>query len=208
MNTTRLERGHRWFAYFYSRFIANAEQKQYAEPRHRIMEGLRGRIVEIGAGSGTNFSYYPAGVQIEATEPDPHMLKRAKAKLEEIHSTNITVQQAPAEKLPFDDASFDHALCTWVLCTVDDLPATLAEIRRVLKPEGTFRFMEHVGNDNSAFWGGAQNVIAPVWHWMGAGCRLNQRTQRAIEQAGFRLDWIEHVPGKMQPVMYGVARLG
>jgi len=207
MNAARLERGHRWFAYFYSRFIANAEQKQYAEPRHRIMDDLQGRIVEIGAGSGTNFSYYPAGVQVSATEPDPHMLKRARAKLEELAATNIEVQQAPAEKLPFDDASFDHALCTWVLCTVDDLPATLGEMRRVLKPDGTFRFMEHVGNDSSAFWAGAQNVIAPVWRWMGAGCRTNQRTQRAIEQAGFRFDWIELMAGKMQPVIYGVARL-
>ena len=106
------------------------------------MDDLQGRIVEIGAGSGTNFSYYPAGAETFATEPDPHMLKRARAKLDEIGSTNIEVRQAPAERLSFEDASFDHALCTWVLCTVDDLTATRGEIRRVLRPEGTFRVME------------------------------------------------------------------
>jgi len=208
INARRLERGHLWFAYFYSRFIARgrAEQKLWAQPRRRLMEGLQGRVAEIGVGSGTNLSYYPSGVQIVATEPDPHMLKRARQRLEELGATNIELRQAPAERLPFEDASLDHVVETWVFCTVDDLPQALSEVRRVLKPDGTFRFMEHVGNDSSGFWGGAQNVIAPVWHWMGAGCRLNQRTERAIEAAGFRFDWIERVPGKMQPVIYGVAR--
>jgi ubiquinone/menaquinone biosynthesis C-methylase UbiE len=170
------------------------------------MDGLSGRVAEVGVGSGTSLSYFPPDVQVVATEPDPHMLKRARQRLQELSAANIEVRQAAAEQLPFDDASFDHVVETWMLCTVDDLSKTLAEVRRVLKPGGTFRFMEHVGNDKSAFWGGLQNVIAPVWHWMGAGCRLNQRTQRAIEAAGFRFEWLEQVPGKMQPVIYGVAR--
>ena len=206
INARRQQKGYRWFAFFYSRFIARAEQKQWADPRRRIMEGLQGRVIEVGTGSGTNLSYYPPDAQVVATEPDPHMLKRAREQLQKLGTANIELQQAPAEQLPFDDASFDHVVETWVLCTVDDLHQTLAEVRRVLKLDGTFRVMEHVGNDQSRFWGGVQNVIAPVWHWMGAGCRLNQRTQRAIEAAGFRFDWIELAPGKMQPVIYGVAR--
>jgi ubiquinone/menaquinone biosynthesis C-methylase UbiE len=208
MNAQRLERGHRWFAFFYSRFIAKAEQNQWAEPRRRILEGLQGKVAEVGVGSGTNLSYYPQGVQVVATEPDPHMLKRARQQLQKLGRSDIELRQAPAEQLPFDDASLDHVVETWVLCTVDDLSRTLQEVRRVLKPGGTFRFMEHVGNETSGLWGGLQNVIAPVWHWMGAGCRLNQRTERAIEAAGFRFDWIERAPGKMQPVIYGVARPG
>ena len=205
-NVRRQEKGHRWFAFFYSRFIARAEQRQWGEQRRRLMEGLTGRVVEVGVGSGTSLSYYAGDVQVVATEPDPHMLKRARQRLQELGITNIDIKQAPAEQLPFDNASFDHVVESWVLCTVDDLDKTLAEVRRVLKPEGTFRVMEHVGNDQSRFWAGVQNVIAPVWRWMGAGCRLNQRTQRAIEAAGFRFDWIELAPGKMQPVVYGVAR--
>ncbi len=206
INTRRQEKGHRWFSFCYSRFIAPADQKQWGEPRRRVMEGLKGRVVEVGVGSGTNLSYYPPDVQVVATEPDPHMLKRARVRLQELGATNVEIQQAPAERLPFDDASFDHAVCTWVLCTVDDLPRTLAEIRRVLKPGGTFRFMEHVGNDENVVWGGLQRVIAPVWRWMGAGCRLTQRTERFIEGAGFRFEWIERVPGWLQPAIYGVAR--
>ena len=206
VNARRLERGHRWFAFCYSRFIARAEQRQWGEARRRVFDGLQGRVLEVGVGSGTNLSYYPPGVQVVATEPDQHMLKRARKRIEELHATNVELRQAAAETLPFEDASFDHVLCTWVLCTVDDLVRTLAEVRRVLHSEGTFRFMEHVRNDRNTFWRGMQNVIAPVWHWMGAGCRLNQGTERLIESAGFRFDWIERVPGWLQPVIYGVAR--
>jgi ubiquinone/menaquinone biosynthesis C-methylase UbiE len=206
MNAARQDRGHRFFAFFYSRFIAKGEEKQWGAARRRVFEGLQGRVLEIGVGSGTSFSYYAPDVNVVATEPDPQMLKRARERAEQLHRPNIEIRQAAAEQLPFEDASFDHVVCTWVLCTVDDLPATLAEIRRVLKPGGTLRFMDHVGNDTSRFWAGAQNVIAPVWHWMGAGCRVNQRTEKAIETAGFTFDWIERVPGKMQPVIYGTAR--
>ena len=206
INTRRQEKGHRWFAFCYSRFIASAEERHWGEPRRRVFNGLQGRVLEVGVGSGTSLSYYPPDVQVVATEPDPHMLRRARERLRELGATNVEIQQAPAERLPFEDASFDHAVCTWVLCTVDDLDQTLAEVRRVLKPEGTFRFMEHVRNDQSRFWATAQNVIAPVWRWMGAGCRLTQRTDRVIEGAGFRFDWVERVPGWLQPVIYGVAR--
>jgi len=206
INARRQQKGYRLFAVFYPRIVASEERRRWSKVRPRIMGDAQGRILEIGVGSGYSLPFYPSETQVVATEPDPHMLKRAREQLQKLGTANIELQQAPAEQLPFDDASFDHVVETWVLCTVDDLHQTLAEVRRVLKLDGTFRVMEHVGNDQSRFWGGVQNVIAPVWHWMGAGCRLNQRTQRAIEAAGFRFDWIELAPGKMQPVIYGVAR--
>ena len=206
INARRQQKGYRLFAVFYPRIVASEERRRWSKVRPRIMGDVQGRILEIGVGSGYSLPFYPSETQVVATEPDPHMLKRAREQLQKLGTANIELQQAPAEQLPFDDASFDHVVETWVLCTVDDLHQTLAEVRRVLKLDGTFRVMEHVGNDQSRFWGGVQNVIAPVWHWMGAGCRLNQRTQRAIEAAGFRFDWIELAPGKMQPVIYGVAR--
>ena len=206
VNARRLNRGHRCFAFFYSRFIAPAAERQWGDARQRVMSELHGRVLEIGAGSGTSFSYYPSDLDVIATEPDPHMLKRARARAEELHGANIEVRQAAAEQLPFADASFDDALCCWVLCTVDDPAKALAEARRVLKPDGTFRFMDHVRNDRSAFWRGVQNVIAPMWRPMGAGCRLTQRTELIIGAAGFRFEWIERVPGWIQPVIYGVAR--
>lgn len=206
MCESRLTRGHRWFAALYPRIVAGQERRRWSKVRPRIMGDVRGHVLEIGVGAGTSLPFYPAEAQVVATEPDPHMLRRAQQRLAELGRTNIELRQAPAEALPFEDHSFDHVVCSWMLCTVDDLDRTLAEVRRVLKPEGTFRFMEHVRNDSNGFWAAAQAVIAPAWRWAGAGCRLNQQTERAITEAGFRIEWIEHVQTWLQPVIYGAAR--
>ena len=206
INARRQQKGYRLFAVFYPRIVASEERRRWSKVRPRIMGDVQGRILEIGVGSGYSLPFYPSETQVVATEPDPHMLRQARQCLKELGLTNIELRQAPAEQLPFEDASFDHVVCSWVLCTVDDLHQTLAEVRRVLKPNGTFRFMEHVRNDNIAFWRAMQNLIAPAWHWLGAGCRLNQRTQQAIDEAGFRIEWVEQVGGGLQPVIYGVAR--
>ncbi len=206
MSTEREQRGHRWFAALYPLIVAGDERRRWSKVRPRIMGEVQGRVLEIGVGSGYSLPYYPAEAQVMATEPDPHMLTRAEKRLVELGLTNIELRQAPAEELPFEDSSFDHVVCSWVLCTVDDLGRCLAEARRVLKPGGTLRFMEHVRNDSSTLWSTLQNVIAPAWRWFGAGCHLNQPTQQAIEEAAFRIEWLEQVPGWLQPAIYGVAR--
>ena len=94
-----------------------------------------------------------------------------------------------------------------MLCTVRDQPRALAEARRVLKPEGTFRFMEHVRNDENPVWGRMQDVILPVWRWFAAGCHSNRRTLQAIEEAGFGIEEIERFKIlSFWPVIVGVAR--
>ncbi len=207
MSAPRQEQGHRWFAAMYDRLSGAGERRLFNKVRPRIMGEAQGRVLEIGVGTGASLSYYPAEAQVVGTEPDPYMLERARRRLTELGATNIELQQAPAEELPFDDASFDHVVSSLVLCTVRDLSRSLAEARRVLKPEGTFRFMEHVRNDESRFWGTLQDAIVPVWRWCAAGCHPNRRTQQAIEEAGFRVEWLEHfrvAPGT--PGIYGVAR--
>ena len=209
MSARQQEQGHRWFAATYDRLTSQGEQRVFSQVRPRIMGEARGRVLEIGIGTGVSFAYYSSEAQVVGTEPDPYMLQRAQKRLEELGATNIELQQAPAEELPFEDASFDHVVSSLVLCTVRDLPRVLAQARRVLRPEGTFRFMEHVRNDDSRFWGTVQDVITPVWRWFGAGCNPNRRTQQAIEAAGFRIEWIERrriAPGT--PAIYGVARPG
>ena len=206
MSTTQ-EQGHRWFAAVYDRLNGPAERRVFSKMRPRIIGEVQGRVLEIGAGTGANLSYYPDDAQVTGTEPDPFMLERAKKKLAELGRTNIELRQASAEQLPFEEASFDHVVCTLVLCTVPDQSRALGEARRVLKPGGTFRFLEHVRNDESAVWGTVQDVITPVWRWVGAGCHPNRRTKRALEDAGFRIEWIEEIriaPGT--PAIYGVAR--
>ena len=111
------------------------------------------------------------------------------------------------KELPLEDASFDHVVASLVFCSVRDQAKAFAEVRRVLRPNGTFRFWEHIRNDDSRFWGTVQDAITPVWRWFGAGCHPNRRTQQAIEDAGLRIEWVEQfraAPGT--PEIYGVAR--
>ena len=207
MSEPNQESGHRWFAALYDRFMAPGERRLGRSIRSRLVDGLTGRVLEIGAGTGANFEYYPQAVQIVATEPDQHMMARAQKRLAELSTSNIELRQTPAAPLPFEDGEFDHVISALVLCTVPDQARALAEARRVLKPDGTLRFWEHVRNDESRFWGTVQDVITPVWRWVGAGCHPNRRTERAIQDAGFRIDWLETVrmnPGT--PAIYGVAR--
>ena len=191
----------------YDRLTGAGERRLFDKVRRRIIGEVQGRVLEIGVGTGVSLSYYPAEAQVVGTEPDHYMLERARKRLTELGATNIELQQSPAEELSFDDGSFDHVVSSLVLCTVRDQPRALAEARRILKPEGTFRFMEHVRNDESRFWGTLQDAIVPVWRWCAAGCHPNRRTQQAIEEAGFRLEWLEQIriaPGT--PGIYGVAR--
>lgn len=201
------EQGHRWFAAAYDRITGSSERQVWKKVRPRIMGEVGGRVLEIGVGTGASFSYYGPGATVVGTEPDPFMLERAERRLAELGASNIELQRAPAEELPFEGDFFDHVVTSLVLCTVRDVPRALAEARRVIRPQGTFRFMEHVRNDESRLWGTVQDAIVPVWRWIGAGCNPNRRTRQAIEEAGFRIEWLEQVriaPGT--PAIYGVAR--
>lgn len=198
--------GHRWFAALWDTVSAPGERRFGRQIRQRLLGDLSGRVLELGVGTGHSFAFYPSEAQVLATEPDPHMLPRAEKRIAQLGLSNIAVRQADAERLPFEDASFDHVVSMLVLCSVRDVPRALAEARRVLKPEGSLRFWEHVRNDESRLWGTGQDLIVPVWRWFGAGCHPNRRTQRAIEEAGFRFEWIERVGPGFGPLIYGVAR--
>ncbi len=186
------------------------EPKQTREMRKEIVGGAAGRVLEIGCGTGASFPLYPDGTQIVATEPDSEMLKRAELHLKELGRSNIELRRAPAGELPFEDASFDTAVSCLVFCHVgDDAPRALTEIKRLLKPGGTFRFMEHVRNDQSGVGGTIQDIVNPVWkRLLGAGCNCNRRTQQAITDAGFEIEWVKRQPTfpPTSPVIYGVAR--
>ena len=200
--------GHRWFAARYDAIIRPGERKLFSKVRPRLVGDLSGSVLEVGAGTGLNFVYYPGAAHVIATEPDPFMRQRAEDRIPSA-AAKLELHDANAEELPFDDASFDHVVATLVFCTVPDARRGFSEIRRVLKPDGTFRFLEHIRNDDSRFWGKAQDVITPVWRWFGAGCHPNRRTKQAIEDAGFRIEWLEQIrvaPGT--PAIYGVARPG
>jgi ubiquinone/menaquinone biosynthesis C-methylase UbiE len=190
------ERGHRWFAAFYA-FQSRRAERRIGPWRRELLAGLRGDVVEIGAGTGANFPHYPPEARVVALEPDPHMMQRAQTALDALGAANIELRQGPAEQLPFADASFDAAVSTLVLCTVRDLPRSLAEIRRVLRPGGELRYLEHIRGDGML--GRTQDLIKPVWKWCSAGCEPNRRTEQALRDARFSIASIEH--RKLEPFL-------
>ncbi|MBF6599505.1 MAG: class I SAM-dependent methyltransferase [Dehalococcoidia bacterium] len=196
--------GHRWFAATYALQTRFTERGRMLEARRRLLAGLRGDVLEIGAGTGANFAHYPPEARVIAIEPDPHMLRRAQATLAALPARNIDVRLAPAEHLPFDDASFDAAVTTLVLCSVGDLAQSLAELRRVLRPGGELRFMEHVRGEGALV--RVQSLAQPVWGWCAAGCHLDRRIEDALRAAGFEISSLKHSKlAPWLPMIRGVA---
>lgn len=173
---------HRWFAAIYDRMSRSEEKNFLGAMRDRTLAGLAGDVLEIGAGTGANFQHYPPGVRVTALEPDRFMIRRASAKLSAVGRTDITLEARRAEDLP-PDRKYDAVVSTLVLCTVDDVTRSLAEIRRVLRPGGELRFIEHVRANGVV--GRVQDIIKPVWRYFGAGCNPNRRTVEVLRQAGF-----------------------
>lgn len=197
--------GHRWFAAMYDRLTGSAERGPLGRARHELLAGATGDVLEIGAGTGANFAHYPEGMRVIALEPDPHMLKRAQSRIDELGRTDIEVRLAPAESLPVANASFDTVVATLVLCTVADVPRSLAEMRRVLRPGGRVVFIEHVRSEGAL--GRAQDVLRPVWSYFGAGCQLNRRTEDALNAAGLQVDITKHMKAApWLPLIIGSAR--
>ena len=182
------------------------ERKGLAERRRALLAPLEGEVIEIGAGTGFNLPHYERAARVVAVEPDPSMAKRLRRRVTEAR-VPVEVVAASAERLPFPDASFDHAVATLVLCSVSDPAAALGELRRVLRPEGSFVFLEHVrGDGRLARW---QDRLAPV-HVRVAGCHPNRDTAAEIERAGFRFQRLERMPlpaghPLVRPAIQGVA---
>ncbi len=185
--------GHRWFAWFYDRMSRAMERGAMGRMRPALLAGVAGDVIEIGAGTGLNFPHYPPTAHVIAFEPDPHMLRRAQQRLHD----GIDLRQAPGERIPAADASADIVVSTLVLCTVDAPDATLAEIRRVLRPGGELRFIEHV-RANGAM-GRLQDVLQPPYGQLSGGCHWNRRTEQTLANAGFSFTRIDH--GKMDRFM-------
>ncbi|HWF74758.1 MAG TPA: class I SAM-dependent methyltransferase, partial [Solirubrobacteraceae bacterium] len=139
-------RRHPIFARVFDR-LSRAMEREAGAHRDELLAGLHGHVIEVGAGNGMNFGHYPATVErVVAVEPEPYLRQRAAAAAVDA-PVPVTVQEGRAVPLPFADASFDAAVASLVLCTVPDPVGALAELRRVLKPGGELRFMEHVRDE-------------------------------------------------------------
>ena len=162
-----------------------------AEPlRQRVCAGLAGEVIEIGFGSGPNVPFYPAAVRrVAAVEPADAGWKLAESR---IAASSVPVERSglDGQHLPFDDDSFDAALSTWSLCTIPDPGAALRELRRVLRPGGTFHFLEHGLAPDEAVqrW---QRRLDPLQQAVFGGCHLTRPIVRLLTDAGFVISEVD-----------------
>ena len=176
----------RFFPWLYDLVMGAAERGRLAAWRREIVRPATGRILEIAAGTGLDFTHYRADMTVVATEPDLAMLERARVRAAEVPATILLVA-ADAQALPFRDATFDTAVVGLALCTIPSPPRALAELHRVLQRGGIARLLEHVRIDRPIV-GRLQDVLTPVWRRLAGGCRLNERSLEAVQNAGFQID--------------------
>jgi ubiquinone/menaquinone biosynthesis C-methylase UbiE len=200
----------RFFAMTYDRQMRKVEATWLGDLRRKVLAGLSGDVLEIGAGTGANLALYPAAVRsVTVTEPEPAMLRRLERRLEAA-SSPATALRAPAEDLPFEDDSFDAVVSTLVLCGVDDQQRALREIRRVLRPGGTLCFVEHVRADDPDL---AHTQDRMNWlNRLVVHCDCNRPTPSTMAATGFEFDEIVHldatkVPKFVRPWVAGTAHV-
>ena len=173
----------RWFAALYDTVMAPLERGGFQDIRKRLLRQARGKVLEIGSGTGVNFPYYTAAEHVIAVDPDPCMVARSVPRATQA-SVPIAVLLARAEALPFPDHTFDTVVGTLVFCTIPDPRHALCELQRISTPGGTALFFEHV-RVHRPLAGRLQEWLTPLWKRLAGGCHLNRNTLALLTQAGF-----------------------
>jgi ubiquinone/menaquinone biosynthesis C-methylase UbiE len=194
----------------YDWFMSSSEEAGLRERRRELLRSARGRCLEIGAGTALNLELWPESVErLVLSEPDRHMSAQLRKRVARA-GRPAEVVEAPGERLPFEDSSFDSVAVTLVLCTVPDSAGVLREIRRVLKPSGRLLFMEHVRAEDAklARW---QDRLHGPWYAFGYGCNCNRDTLATITASPLEVERVErgHMPKAppiVRPMIWGVAR--
>ncbi len=193
-----LLRGSEFFSLFslgqiYNPIMKPVDRFGFRQWRNWATRSARGRVLEIGCGTGLNFSHYPKGVHLVAFDPEREMLQAGDPSG---GAAAIDLLRARAEELPFPDASFDSAVGTLVFCTIPDPVQALAELKRVLKPGAQVRFVEHVRGKHATV-GLFFDMVTPFWKRIAGGCHLNRDTAAVVKSAGFKNVRIQERMGGM-----------
>jgi SAM-dependent methyltransferase len=175
--------------------------------RGAVVTGARGRVLEIGVGAWLNLSRYRRDIEsLTGIEPNARSIKKARRRAEQL-GWDVDLRQGKVEALPFADESFDTVVAMFVWCSVGDVPAGLREVRRVLKPGGQLRFLEHV-RSRSPRAARLQDLMTPLWRRLAGNCHPNRDTEQAIRAAGFQIVECWHLNSDRilpSPTVVGIA---
>ncbi len=202
--------GHPLFAALYDGLTGAFERHLLGPLREELLAGCSGDVLLIGVGTGADLAVLsrnrtgPERPRLWAVDPDPHMLRRASLRARSL-GLPVEFVEAAAERLPFPAHSFDHVVTSLVLCSVRDVPRSLAEARRVLRPAGSLHFLEHVRAEGQA--GRWQDGLRPLWAAVAGGCQLNRATGEELRQAFGEVRWREvPLPFPLCRLLLGQAR--
>jgi len=183
--TLALKRG-RDHAEFFELISERFDRAGMYDKRRQLVGDLEDRVLEIGCGTGRMFVHYPRGARLTALEPSPEFLPVA-ARAAARATASITVLSGSGERLPFAERSFDAVVLALVLCSVPSVETVLAEVKRVLKPGGQLRLIEH-GRSQRTFTAFLMDVFNPLWRLAnGSGCNMNRDPVASLRAAGFAL---------------------
>jgi ubiquinone/menaquinone biosynthesis C-methylase UbiE len=184
---SRIARANSWFFDTFDGVI----DRRLRPVKTELFRDIPATVIEIGAGTGANLRYYPAGTTVIAVEPSEAMHDRLRRRADR-HGIDLRIETAPATRLPFADASADLLVSTLVLCTVDDPDAAIAEIHRVLRPGGKFVFLEHVVAPRRGLVRAVQRLTRRPWSWLFDGCDTCRDTEAALRRVGWGRVTIGH----------------
>ena len=179
--------------------------------RRELLSGVRGNVLEIGAGTGANLPHYPENVnRLVLMEPDAGMRRQLKAKVSNGSCQSALVTSGTAEKIEAGNGVFDFVTSSLVFCSVSHLETALLEVKRVLKKGGGFVFLEHVAAKRGTQRRKWQNRATPFWRAIAGNCHLNRNTEEAILAAGFSIadikrDHLQTIVPVVNPTIRGLA---
>jgi ubiquinone/menaquinone biosynthesis C-methylase UbiE len=156
----------------------------FGHSKRLLFKDHPGTVVEIGAGAGANMRYLKKGTKLIAIEPNFHMHKYLK-KLANKYAIDLEIKSITGESIDFPDNTCEFVVSTLVLCTVQNPMACIEQIKRVLKPNGVFAFVEHVKAKEGTFLSAIQSFVHAPWHWFFEGCHTNRDTKTLVESSGF-----------------------
>ncbi len=175
---------------------------EFRRLRTAVLQSVAGEVLEIGIGTGLNLSHYGPNVsRVRAVDPTPMLPMRMAGRRAAVHFS-VEISHQSAERLPYEDRTFDCIVSTWTLCTIPDPILALQEVRRVLKRGGRFLFLEHGRSDDQkiAAW---QDRLNPIQNVIGCGCNLNRRIDTLITQAGLKITHLDRFAMKEVPRIGG-----